>query len=100
MVTNASPIPLGADPEHHVSADDFKAVFRGHPGGVALITADAGDGPVALTATSVASVNVDPPLLMFSVTTVSSATMLSTEFPMRMRYRPGATTQSCASMSQ
>lgn len=73
-VTNASPIPLGADPEHHVSADAFKAVFRGHPGGVALITADAGDGPVALTATSVASVNVDPPLLMFSVTTVSSAT--------------------------
>ena len=73
-VTNASPISLGADPEHHVSADDFKAVFRGHPGGVALITADAGNGPVALTATSVASVNVDPPLLMFSVTTVSSAT--------------------------
>lgn len=73
-VTNASPIPLGADPEHHVSADDFKAVFRGHPGGVALITADAGAGPVALTATSVASVNIDPPLLMFSVTTISSAT--------------------------
>lgn len=73
-MTNASPIPLGADPEHHVSADDFKAAFRGHPGGVALITADAGDGPVALTASSVASVNVDPPLLMFSVTTLSSAT--------------------------
>lgn len=73
-MTQASPIPLGADPEHHLSADDFKAAFRGHPGGVALITADAGDGPVALTATSVASVNVDPPLLMFSVTTLSSAT--------------------------
>lgn len=57
-----------------VTADLFKAAFRGHPGGVAVITADAGDGPVALTATSVASVNADPPLLMFSVTTMSSAT--------------------------
>lgn len=57
----------------------FKAAFRGHPGGVAVITADAGDGPVALTATSVASVNADPPLLMFSVTTSSSATKVITK---------------------
>ena len=68
-------LPLDAphiDPA--VTAELFKAAFRGHPGGVALITADAGEGPVALTATSVASVNADPPLLMFSVTTMSSAT--------------------------
>ena len=38
-----------------LSAEDFKTVFRGHPGGVAVITADSPDGPVALTATSVAS---------------------------------------------
>lgn len=57
-----------------VTSEIFKAAFRGHPGGVSVITADAGDGPVALTATSVASVNADPPLLMFSVTTMSSAT--------------------------
>ncbi len=56
-----------------LSADDFKAVFRGHPGGVAVITADAGDGPVALTATSVASVSAEPPLLIFSVSALSSA---------------------------
>jgi flavin reductase (DIM6/NTAB) family NADH-FMN oxidoreductase RutF len=43
-----------------LSPDEFKALFRGHPGGVAVITADAGDGPVALTATSVASVSADP----------------------------------------
>lgn len=64
-------------PEHHfassLSADDFKALFRGHPGGVAVITADAGDGPVALTATSVASVSADPPLLIFSISAQSSA---------------------------
>lgn len=64
-------------PEHRfgmsLSADEFKALFRGHPGGVAVITADAGDGPVALTATSVSSVSAEPPLLIFSVSTLSSA---------------------------
>lgn len=57
-----------------VTADEFKALFRAHPGGVAVITADAGNGPVALTATSVSSVSVDPPLLIFSVSALSSAT--------------------------
>lgn len=57
-----------------VDADEFKAVFRGHPGGVAVITADSTGGPVALTATSVSSVSVDPPLLIFSLSSLSSAT--------------------------
>ena len=56
-----------------LSADEFKALFRGHPGGVAVITADAGDGPVALTATSVSSVSTEPPLLVFSISAISSA---------------------------
>ncbi|MDE0547052.1 flavin reductase family protein [Microbacterium sp. C7(2022)] len=56
-----------------LSPDHFKALFRGHPGGVAVITADAGDGPVALTATSVSSVSADPPLLIFSISAMSSA---------------------------
>ncbi|UUT34424.1 flavin reductase family protein [Microbacterium elymi] len=56
-----------------LSAAEFKALFRGHPGGVAVITADAGDGPVALTATSVASVSAEPPLLIFSISGQSSA---------------------------
>lgn len=57
-----------------LSADDFKALFRGHPGGVAVITAEGPNGPVALTATSVASVSAEPPLLIFSVSALSSAT--------------------------
>lgn len=76
-MTPEFPEHLNVDAAHvdpAVTAGMFKAAFRGHPGGVAVITADAGDGPVALTATSVASVNADPPLLMFSVTTASSAT--------------------------
>lgn len=56
-----------------VSADDFKFAFRNHPAGVALITADAGAGPVALTATSVSSLSAEPPLLVFSVSSTSSS---------------------------
>lgn len=54
-------------------AEQFKAAFRTHPAGVAVITADAGDGPIALTATSVISVSADPPLLVFSVSETSSS---------------------------
>jgi flavin reductase (DIM6/NTAB) family NADH-FMN oxidoreductase RutF len=57
-----------------LTADDFKRAFRMHPGGVALITADAGTGPVALTASSLASVSAEPPILMFSVSMLSSST--------------------------
>jgi flavin reductase (DIM6/NTAB) family NADH-FMN oxidoreductase RutF len=56
-----------------VTAEEFKAAFRNHPAGVALITADCGDGPVALTASSVFSVSVDPPLLVFSISDASSS---------------------------
>jgi flavin reductase (DIM6/NTAB) family NADH-FMN oxidoreductase RutF len=56
-----------------LSAEDFKLAFRHHPAGVALITADAGDGPVAMTATSVFSVSAEPPLFVFSISDQSSA---------------------------
>ena len=52
--------------------ESFKAAFRHHPGGVAILTADSGNGPVGLTATSVSSVSADPPMLMFSVSSLSS----------------------------
>ena len=57
-----------------LSSDDFKGAFRNHPAGVAVITADAGGGPVGLTATSVFSVSAEPPLLVFSVSELSSST--------------------------
>ncbi len=71
----AAPSPEGSKGNQFDSlpADAFKELFRGHPGGVAVITADDGTGPVALTATSVASVSADPPLLVFSVSALSSA---------------------------
>lgn len=56
------------------TAERFIAAFGNHPAGVSVITADAGNGPVALTATSVCSVSVDPPLLAFSASARSSST--------------------------
>ncbi|WP_221583912.1 flavin reductase family protein [Microbacterium sp. G2-8] len=49
-------------------AAHFKSIFRVHPAGVTIITAMTDDGPVGLTASSVASVAVDPPAISFSVT--------------------------------
>lgn len=59
MSTTGAIDPLG---------DAFKTAFRNHPAGVAIITARTPEGPVGLTASSVASVAVDPPALSFSVT--------------------------------
>ncbi|MGO4247576.1 flavin reductase family protein [Paenarthrobacter sp. RAF54_2] len=61
---------------HPMSADHFKNVFREHPGGVALITADPGGAfaPAALTATSVISLSAEPPTMAFSVSEFSSST--------------------------
>ncbi|KAB1660199.1 flavin reductase [Pseudoclavibacter chungangensis] len=49
-------------------ATAFKDAFREHPAGTALITAASPSGPVGLTASSVASVGLDPVAISFSVT--------------------------------
>lgn len=56
-----------------LSAEQFKLAFRNHPAGVAVITADSGSGPVGLTATSVFSVSAEPPILVFSLSSLSSS---------------------------
>lgn len=64
---DAARYPATLAPPVHVG-DRLKLAFRGHPAGVALITAATATGPVGLTASSVASVAVDPAALSFSVT--------------------------------
>ena len=53
-----------------VDAERFKAAFRHHAAGVAVVTADVG-GPIALTASSVTSVSADPAVLLFSVSSTT-----------------------------
>lgn len=58
----APPVPSSA------AGEGMKAAFRHHPSGVAIITATTDRGPSGLTASSVASVAIDPAAIMFSVT--------------------------------
>lgn len=55
----------------------FCSAFRHHPAGVAILTAAGSNGPVALTVSSLISVNAAPPLIAFSL---SSASSTATEF--------------------
>ncbi|MGB3324246.1 MAG: flavin reductase family protein [Mycolicibacterium fortuitum] len=70
-MTNGRPQP--APSEDRPISEHFKNAFRRHPGGVAVITADSGSGPVGLTATSVTSLSASPPRLIFTVTDASSS---------------------------
>ncbi len=65
----AAPEPLGVR---------FREAFGRYPTGVAVICAAGPDGPVGLTASSVASVSLTPPALSFSVMGTRSARHLLT----------------------
>ncbi|MGX1163426.1 flavin reductase (DIM6/NTAB) family NADH-FMN oxidoreductase RutF [Arthrobacter sp. SLBN-100] len=60
--------------ERMLSPEKFKAAFRNHPAGVAVITAEGPDGPAGMTVSSVISVSAEPPLLVFSLSSASGAT--------------------------
>lgn len=51
----------------------FREAFRCHPAGVAVITADPGNGPVAMTVSSLISVSADPPTVAFSLSARSGS---------------------------
>ena len=61
------------DGPSRVSPDTFKAVFRQHPAGVAVVTFAYDGALVGFTATSVISVSADPPVLTFSIDSGSSS---------------------------
>ncbi|MDX2731754.1 flavin reductase family protein, partial [Streptomyces sp. PA03-2a] len=56
-----------------IAPDRFKQAFRRYPAGVVVITADAGHGPIGFTATSLASLSLDPPLVSFGIGTTTSS---------------------------
>jgi len=66
---------LGLDRRYQaISTEQFRGIFSRHPGGLVVITAQGPAGPVALTASSLASVSADPPLMVFSLSANSSST--------------------------
>jgi flavin reductase (DIM6/NTAB) family NADH-FMN oxidoreductase RutF len=58
---------------HLASPDLLRSVFRRHAAGVAVITASGDAGPVGFTATSLASVSAEPPMLSFGIGTGASS---------------------------
>jgi flavin reductase (DIM6/NTAB) family NADH-FMN oxidoreductase RutF len=56
---------LAIDPTPTIDPDRFRRVFGHLPTGVTVVTAHGPDGPVAMSANSVTSVSLDPPLMLF-----------------------------------
>jgi len=77
----ASPLPAldagaaEAEDARRLTAEEYKAVFRRHPAGVAVVTLvdPVQRTLVGFTATSVISVSASPPILAFSVLATSSS---------------------------
>lgn len=57
----------------HPMTAAFREAFRRHPAGVAVITADPGERPVAMTVSSLISVSAAPPIVAFSLSTKSAS---------------------------
>ncbi|MFE2063010.1 flavin reductase family protein [Streptomyces sp. NPDC059467] len=80
MTTFAMPSPAhppihltAAERTESLPAETFRSAFRMHPSGVAVVTADLGARPVAITVSSLASVSAEPPLIVFSVSSGASS---------------------------
>ncbi|WP_324651247.1 flavin reductase family protein [Georgenia sp. H159] len=65
--------PLPVDRQDSLGSEEFKAVFRRHPAGVAVVTCATPTGPAGFTATSVISVAANPAILAFSVSAGSTS---------------------------
>src|SRR5690349_18229045 len=59
-------MPVDA-PSTLLDHDRFRALFRHHPAGVAIVTLAAGAGPAGFTATSFTSVSAQPPLATVAI---------------------------------
>jgi flavin reductase (DIM6/NTAB) family NADH-FMN oxidoreductase RutF len=69
----ATPCCLDTEPAEPIDSAAFRAIFRRHPAGVAVVALSDGDRPVGFTATSVISVSAEPPVLVFSIAGTSSS---------------------------
>ena len=67
--------PVGEDPRHTLlDSTRFRAIMGHYPTGVTVVTAVDRDGtPVGLTANSVTSVSLDPPLVLVCVSEHSAS---------------------------
>ncbi|MEU2013254.1 flavin reductase family protein, partial [Nocardia sp. NPDC019302] len=56
-----------------ITAEQYRASMRHYPAGVTVVTLQSPQGPVGFTATSFASLSLDPPLVSFNIAHTSSS---------------------------
>ncbi|MGW1743166.1 flavin reductase family protein [Nocardia sp. NPDC001965] len=56
-----------------ITAEQYRASMRHYPSGVTIVTLESATGPVGFTATSFASLSLDPPLVSFNISDTSSS---------------------------
>ncbi|WP_416382879.1 flavin reductase family protein [Nocardia abscessus] len=56
-----------------ITAEQYRASMRHYPAGVTVVTLRSPRGPVGFTATSFASLSLDPPLVSFNIAHTSSS---------------------------
>ena len=56
-----------------ITAEQYRAAMRHYPTGVTVVTLREGDRPVGFTASSFASLSLDPPLISFNIAHTSSS---------------------------
>lgn len=74
LLMSNQPNTTPAYPFERLDSDKFRQAFRRFPAGVAVVTADIGAGPVGMTVSSLASVGLEPPAVVFSISPLSSST--------------------------
>ncbi|WP_083731185.1 flavin reductase family protein [Protofrankia sp. BMG5.30] len=72
-LVGAAPADAENAAERGVDPDAYRRVFRRHAAGVTVVTLEGASGPVGFTATSVASLSLEPPLISLSVASTSSS---------------------------
>lgn len=60
-------VPAGLGPDATELGEGHKELYRSLASSVAVVTADAGRGPMGMTASSVMAVSLDPPLMLVSM---------------------------------
>ncbi|MEU0507589.1 flavin reductase family protein [Nocardia sp. NPDC005998] len=56
-----------------ITAEQYRASMRHYPAGVTVVTLGSKNGPVGFTATSFASLSLEPPLVSFNIAHTSSS---------------------------
>ncbi|WP_330251021.1 flavin reductase family protein [Nocardia sp. NBC_00565] len=56
-----------------ITAEQYRASMRHYPAGVTVVTLGSANGPIGFTATSFASLSLEPPLVSFNIAHTSSS---------------------------